>query len=195
MSSSAIAEWINLHLLYKNKKKRCYELIQWNPVEIRDEGLIMDITYTALALFIAMISITSSTGARSRKHCPTPRLIGVSLGLATSLFTILPSAIASDRPPANTRTETVTETLVIGRSPRHHYVVIIPVAPITQPFTSSAQLKQLQTIRTIAPQAFLSGHALGDYIYVGGFDRYSRAKEEAKRVKPYSGNVRIVYFP
>jgi hypothetical protein len=155
----------------------------------------MDITHTAFTLFIAMISITFVTGARSRKRYPIPRLVGFSLALAASLFTVPTSAIASDGSPAIMTTETVTETLVIGRSPHHHYVVIIPVAPITQPFTSSAQLKQLQDIRTIAPQAFLSGHALGDYIYVGGFDRYSRAQEEVKRVKPYSGNVRIVYFP
>jgi hypothetical protein len=146
-----------------------------------------------------MISITASAQSPSRLQTRVPVLIGVFLSLAASLCTVPSSAIASDATPPETRSETrseiVTETLVLGRSPGHHYVVIIPVAPITQPFTSSAQLKQLQTIRTIAPQAFLSGHPLGDYIYVGGFDRYSRAKEEAQRIRPYGGNVRIVYFP
>jgi hypothetical protein len=142
-----------------------------------------------------MISIVAPTRAPSWLHDSFPVLTGVFLSLAASLFILPSSAIANHATGPEGCSETVTEIQLLGRSPEHHYVVIIPVAPITQPFTASAQLKQLQAIRTIAPRAFLSGHPLGDYIYVGGFDRYHRAKEEAQRVRLYSGNVHIVYFP
>jgi hypothetical protein len=92
-----------------------------------------------------------------------------------------------------------TETIVVGRSPQHRYVVIIPVhsLPTSVPnsATVSPQFKLLQTIRAIAPQAFLSRHPLGNYIYVSGFDRFAPAQQKLGQIQPYAANARVVYFP
>lgn len=116
--------------------------------------------------------------------------------LLTSVITLTPHcAIASEAPIENSSAAIPTETIVLGRSAHHHYVVMIPVSSLTAPLTFSPQFKLLQKIRTIAPHAFLSSHYLGDYIYVGGFDRVGPAQQQLQRLAPHSSTVRIVYFP
>jgi hypothetical protein len=115
----------------------------------------------------------------------------------TSLTLVQPQgAIAREERPSEISVSVApTETIVIGRSPQHHYVVIIPVHNMSALVTDSPAFKLLQTVRTIAPQAFLSRHGLGDYIYMSGFDRLGPAQQQLRQISPYAANARVVYFP
>ena len=73
-----------------------------------------------------------------------------------------------------------------------------PKSPTPTPeelITTTSQFLLLQKIRTIVPQAFLSRHSLGHYIYVGGFDRFGPAQEQLRQIQPNIPNARVVYFP
>ena len=108
------------------------------------------------------------------------------------------SAIANEAPVSADEVLSI-ETIVLGRSPQHHYVVIIPVSPLTstpkEPITSTPPFILLHKIRTIAPQAFLARHSLGQYIYAGGFEKLGLAQQQLRQIQPNSSNARVVYFP
>jgi hypothetical protein len=133
--------------------------------------------------------------------CPMG-LLGTVLVIVTSITgTYLPQAIAQQNPQQNPQEPTAaivpTETIVLGRSPQHHYVVIIPVS-VLDPSTPSAtnpHFQLLQKIRSVAPQAFLARHALGDYIYVDGFTQFGPAHAQVEQLKKSNSiNARVVYF-
>ena len=160
-----------------------------------------------------MISITSlgPCSSQSRRRLVSFRHLCVSLviSLVASVIEVTPtavlSAIANESPktpieePIPTASTTPIEIIVIGRLPKHHYVVIIPVSPLTptpkESITTTPQFLLLQRIRTIAPQAFLARHSLGHYIYVGGFDRFGPAQEQLRQIQPNIPNARVVYLP
>lgn len=155
-----------------------------------------------------MISITPFRPRPSqlyRRLAPFSRLY---VGLVASLISIIPTVVLSeiaDESPKTTEdliiTGTIvpTETIVLGRLPQHHYVVIIPVSTLMPtPKESGATTPQfllLKRIRTIAPKAFISRHALGHYVYVGGFDRFGLAQQQLRQIQPTIPSARVVYFP
>ena len=156
-----------------------------------------------------MISITSLLTRSSQPRLLlaffTRRHVGFVISLVASVITIKvltpPSAIANEAPMPTEETlpAVPTETIVLGRSPQHHYVVIIPVSTLTttpkEPITTTSPFVLLQRIRTIAPQAFLARHSLGQYIYVGGFDRFGLAQQKLRQIQPNIPNARVIYFP
>ena len=156
-----------------------------------------------------MISITPSLTPVSqfRLLSITFRRLGVGLvvSLIVSVISITaetPSSAIADQvsmPTEGTLPVDQTEIIVLGRLPQHHYVVIIPVATLTpttkEPITTTSQFVLLQKIRTIAPQAFLARHSLGQYIYVGGFEKFGLAQQQLRQIQPNISNARVVYFP
>ena len=160
-----------------------------------------------------MISITPfPTRSSQRPRRPTPfSHLWVSLvaSLVASVIgvtsTAVLSAIANEFPKTPTEeltptaAATPTESIVLGRLPQHHYVVIIPVSTLTpmpkELIRAAPQFLLLQKIRTIAPQAFLARHFLGQYIYAGGFDRLELAQQQLRQIQPDIPNARVMYFP
>jgi hypothetical protein len=160
-----------------------------------------------------MISITPFRPcvSQSRRRLAFFSHLCVSLvtGLVASVIEVTPTAVLgaiANEPsktiveePTPTASPVPTEIIVLGRLPQHHYVVIIPVSPLTltpkESIKTTPQFLLLQRIRTILPQAFLSRHSLGHYIYVGGFDRFGLAQEQLKQIQPNIPNARVVYFP
>ena len=159
-----------------------------------------------------MISITPFRPRRSQLYRRLAPLCRPYVSLVASLLSIVPmivlsgilGAIANESPKTTEEliiTESIvpTETIVLGRLPQHHYVVIIPVStlmPTPQELVlTTPQFLLLQKIRTIVPQAFISRHALGHYIYVGGFDRLGLAQQQLRQIRPTIPSARVVYFP
>ncbi len=135
----------------------------------------------------------------SRPHYCNRLLVKLLTSLLVSVTSLTavnaPGAIALEASTKSNNSEVPTETIVVGRSRQHHYVVIIPVHKMPALVTASPEFHLLQTIRTIVPQAFLSRHWLGDYIYVAGFDRLGPAQQQLRQISPYVANARVVYFP
>ena len=157
---------------------------------------------------MAMTSITPFRPRPSQFYRRFAAFSRFYVSLVASLISIIPtivlSAIADESSKTTeelilTGTIVPTETLVLGRLPQHHYVVIIPVSILTptpqESIVTAPQFLLLQKIRTIAPQAFISRHALGHYIYVGGFDRLGLAQQQLRQIQPTIPNARVVYFP
>ena len=161
-----------------------------------------------------MISIAPSLSCLSQLCLLsiTFRRIEISLviGLIASVISItaeMPSSAIADQvstPIEATLPADQSEIIVFGRLPQHHYVVIIPVStlrPMTkEPITTTSQFVLLQKIRTIAPQAFLARHSLGQYVYVGGFEKFGLAQQQLRQIQlrqiqPNISNARVVYFP
>ena len=156
-----------------------------------------------------MISITPVRSCLSQS-CLLPtsfsRLcIGLVVSLVSSVISLTvttpPNAIANavPKPAEETLPAAQSETIMLGRSPQHHYVVIIPVSTLMQmpkkTIETTPPFVLLQKIRTIAPQAFLARHSLGQYIYVGGFEQFGLAQRQLRQIQPSIPNARIVYFP
>ena len=155
-----------------------------------------------------MISITPFRPHSSQVHRRLTAFSRLYVSLVASLISIMPTTVLSaiaDESPKTTDELIIstpivpTETIVLGRSPQHHYVVIIPVSTLMptpqESIVTTPQFLLLQKIRTIAPQAFISRHALGHYIYVGGFDRLGPAQQQLKQIQPTIPSARVVYFP
>ena len=154
-----------------------------------------------------MISITPFRPRSSQFHRRLAAFSCLYVSLVASLISVIPTFVLSaiaDESPKTTEERVITgtivpiETLVLGRSPQHHYVVIIPVStpmPMSKDSIATAPQFLLQKIRTIAPQAFISRHALGHYVYVGGFDRLGPAQQQLRQIQPTSPSARVVYFP
>lgn len=156
-----------------------------------------------------MISITPVQSYLSQS-CLLPtsfsRLcIGLVVSLVSSVISLTvttpPSAIANavPKPAEETLPAAQSETIMLGRSPQQHYVVIIPVSTLMKmpkkTIETTPPFVLLQKIRTIAPQAFLARHSLGQYIYVGGFEQFGLAQRQLRQIQPSIPNARIVYFP
>lgn len=156
-----------------------------------------------------MISITPVRSCLSQS-CLLPtsfsRLcIGLVVSLVSSVISLTvttpSSAIANEvpKPAEETLPAGQSETIMLGRLPRHHYVVIIPVSTLMQmpqkTIETTPPFVLLQKIRTIAPQAFLARHSLGQYVYVGGFEQFGLAQRQLRQIQPSIPNARIVYFP
>lgn len=136
--------------------------------------------------------------------------VGLLLSLIASVISITAEtpliAIANQvsTPTEETLPADQAEIIVLGRLPQHHYVVIIPVSTLTsttkEPITTTSQFVLLQKIRTIVPQSFLARHSLGQYIYVGGFEKFGLAQQQLRQIQlrqiqPNISNARVVYFP
>ena len=155
-----------------------------------------------------MISITPFRPRSSQFHRRLAASSCLYVSLVASLISVIPTFVLSaiaDESPKTTEERVITgtivpiETLVLGRSPQHHYVVIIPVSILMptpkESIAITPQFLLLQKVRTIVPQAFISRHSLGHYIYVGGFDRLGPAQQQLRQIRPTIPNVRVVYFP
>ena len=156
-----------------------------------------------------MISITPSLTCLSQLRLLSTTLRRLCVGLVVSLIAsvisitaVMPSIAIADEvstPIKETLPAAQADITVLGRLPKHHYVVIIPVSTLTpttkEPITTTPQFVFLQKIRTIAPQAFLVRHSLGQYIYVGGFEKLGLAQRQLRQIQPNIPNARVVYFP
>ncbi len=156
-----------------------------------------------------MISITPFPINLSQPHLLATTLsrpcVSLVVSLIASVITITAptpsSAIANEAstPTEETLPAPQAKTIRLGRSPQHHYVVIIPVSTLMpmlkKPIVTTSPFVLLQKIRTIAPQAFIARHSLGQYIYVGGFDRFGLAQQQLRQIQPDIPNARVVYFP
>ena len=156
-----------------------------------------------------MISITSSSTRLSQLRLLSTILRRLCISLVVSLIASVisitaktPSSAIADEVSTPTEEKLPAiqaEIIVLGRLPQHHYVVIIPVSTLTpttkEPIMTTPQFVLLQRIRTIVPQAFLARHSLGQYIYVGGFEKLGLAQQQLRQIQPNIPNVRVVYFP